>query len=43
MKKILLAVDGANYSKCAMEFAKSLNEKSSIVQEKALGQPILYL
>lgn len=31
MKKILLAVDGANYSKGAMEFAKYLNEKSSIV------------
>lgn len=31
MKKILLAVDGSNYSKGAMEFAKTLNEKSRIV------------
>jgi nucleotide-binding universal stress UspA family protein len=31
MKKILLAIDGTNYSKGAMEFAKVLNEKNRIV------------
>ena len=30
MKKILLAIDGTNYSKGAMEFVKSLNERSKI-------------
>ena len=31
MKKILLAIDGANFSKGAMDFAKTLNEKNRIV------------
>ncbi len=31
MKKILLAIDGSNYSQGAMEFAKTLNEKNRIV------------
>lgn len=31
MKKILLAIDGTNYSKGAMDFAKTLNEKNRIV------------
>lgn len=30
MKKILLAIDGTNYSKGAIEFAKNLNEKNRI-------------
>ena len=31
MKKILLVVDGSNYSKGALEFAKWLNEKNKIL------------